>query len=214
MTGAFITFEGGEGSGKTTQIEKLATRLRALGHKIVKTREPGGTPHAENIRAFILSGKASPYGVEAEALMFNAARIDHIDNVIAQALARNEIVLCDRFADSTRAYQGASGNIADQTILELERIVVADCRPHLTFIFDLEVTQGLARANRRRNPNERADRFESELLDFHEKIRENFLKINNSEPERCRLIDASKTIEEIHSLIVFEIETRMRALRI
>lgn len=148
--GSFITFEGGEGAGKSTQIRRLAAHLRARsGRPVLTTREPGGSVKAETIREALLSGLAKPYGPFAEALLFSAARIDHLDTRIRPALARGEIVLCDRFADSTRAYQGAAGGLDPAVLSALERVVVGPTRPDLTLILDCDPELGLARARAR-----------------------------------------------------------------
>ncbi|WP_342151151.1 dTMP kinase [Methylorubrum sp. SB2] len=198
--GVFITFEGGEGAGKSTQIARLAAALRtASGREVVTTREPGGTPRAEGYRAALLRGVAKPFGPFAEALMFAAARIDHVDALIRPALARGAIVLCDRFADSTRAYQGAAGGLDPALIVSLERVTLQGLRPDLTLILDLPAEAGLARARRR--GGEGADRFEAEALSFHERLRSAFLAIAAAEPARCRVIDASPGPEAVEAAI-------------
>jgi len=199
--GVFITFEGGEGAGKSTQIARLAATLRAgSGREVVTTREPGGTPRAEHYREALLRGVAKPYGPFAEALMFAAARIDHVDGLIRPALARGAIVLCDRFADSTRAYQGAAGGLDPALIASLERVTLQDLRPDLTLILDLPAAAGLARA-RRRGEAEAPDRFEAEALGFHERLRSAFLAIAAAEPVRCRVIDASPGPDAVEAAI-------------
>ena len=187
----FITFEGGEGAGKSTQIRLLALRLREIAREVVVTREPGGTPLAEKLRAFILAGKARELGALGEAVLFSAARIDHIDHLIRPALARGAIVLCDRFADSTRAYQGVKGSVAPGQLAALEKVTLAGLTPNLTFILDLPPQIGLERANRRRGGDE-ADRFEGEALDFHTQLRARYLEIAEAEPQRCQVIDAAR----------------------
>lgn len=202
MSGLFITLEGGEGAGKSTQIRRLAARLEALGRSVVLTREPGGSPYAERIREAILAGKGKPYGPLAEALMFSAARLDHLTQTIRPALARGDIVLCDRFADSTRAYQGAQGAVDDAELAALERVVVGETRPDLTLILDLPAETGLARADARRGgPGQKADRFESENLNFHKRLRKAFIAIAEAEPGRCRIIRADRDAEEIEFAI-------------
>ena len=190
MRGRFITFEGGEGTGKSTHAALLAQRLRGLGLSVVLTREPGGSPGAEIIRHVILSGAAKPFGPDAEAILFAAARDDHIRNTIAPALTRGRWVISDRFTDSTRVYQGTVGSVDAKLIQGLERITVGDLKPDLTFILDVPVDQGLARASRRRGEVQ-ADRFEGESLEFHEKLRDAFRMLPLSEPNRCVLIDAT-----------------------
>lgn len=199
--GVFITFEGGEGAGKSTQIARLAEALRSAGgREIVTTREPGGTPRAEELRAALLRGVAKPYGPFAEALMFAAARIDHIEGLIRPALARDAIVLCDRFSDSTRAYQGAAGGLEPGLIASLERVTLGDLHPDLTLILDLPPEAGLARAQRR-GEGEPADRFEAEGMRFHQRLRAAFRAIAEAEPERCRVIDADLGPDAVEAAI-------------
>lgn len=205
--GVFITFEGGEGAGKSTQIARLAAALRdegggreGGGREVVTTREPGGTPRAEELRAALLRGVAKPYGPFAEALMFAAARIDHIENRIRPALARGAIVLCDRFSDSTRAYQGAAGGLEPELIASLERVTLGDLRPDLTLILDLPPEAGLARAQSR-GGGEPADRFEAEGMRFHQRLRAAFRAIAEAEPERCRIIDADLGPDAVEAAI-------------
>lgn len=195
--GRFVTFEGGEGAGKSTQLSRLAEHLRARGLEVVTTREPGGTPKAETLRAALLGGRVAPLGPLAEAAVFAAARIDHVENLIAPALARGAWVLCDRFADSTRAYQGARGGVTPSQLDLLERAAVGAARPDLTIILDLPSQEGLARARARRPKGEAPDRFERENLDFHEGLRSAFLDIANREPERCCVVNGSQPAEEI-----------------
>lgn len=195
-SGRFITFEGGEGVGKSIQLALLAEYLRACDHDVVSTREPGGTPKAENFRQVLLSGRIAPLGPLAEAALFAAARIDHVERLIAPALARGAWVLCDRFVDSTRAYQGARGGVDPRQIALLERAAVGVTRPDLTIILDLPPREGLARAARRRPAGESADRFEAEGADFHEGLRRAFLDIAAREPARCCVVDASMPVEE------------------
>ena len=190
MSGRFITFEGGEGVGKSTHAAMLAQRLRALGIGVVLTREPGGSPGAEIIRHVLLSGAAKPLGPHAEAILFAAARDDHIRNTIAPALARGRWVICDRFTDSTRVYQGELGGVDDALLRGLERVTVGDLKPDLTFILDVPAEMGMTRADKRRGDS-KADRFEGEARDFHEKLRDSFRLLAVLEPNRCVLIDAS-----------------------
>jgi dTMP kinase len=198
MSGLFITFEGGEGAGKSTQVARLRERLEGAGHRVVATREPGGSPRAEAIRASILAGDAKAYGPLAEALMFSSARHDHLEKKIRPALREGAIVLCDRFADSTRAYQGAVGDIEPALIDALEQIIVRTTKPDLTLILDLPAEEGLARPDaRRRGAGEGVDRFEQENIDFHRKLRDAFRSIAESEPDRCRVVDASRGPDEV-----------------
>jgi dTMP kinase len=190
MLGRFVTFEGGEGTGKSTHAALLAQRLRALGIGVVLTREPGGSPGAEIIRHVILSGAAKPLGPHAEAILFAAARDDHIRSTIAPALARGRWVISDRFSDSTRVYQGILGGLDPNLIQGLERVTVGDLKPDITLILDVPAELGLARAKKRRGEAE-ADRFEEESLEFHQKLRDAFRQLALSEPSRCVLIDAT-----------------------
>src|SRR5581483_1597763 len=191
MHGRFITFEGGEGSGKSTQAAMLAHRLKSLGIDVLLTREPGGSPGAEIIRHVILSGAAKPLGGEAEAMLFAAARDDHVRTTIRPALERGNWVLCDRFADSTRVYQGVAGKVDDRLIRALERITVGGTKPDLTFVLDVPVEVGLTRASERRGKAV-ADRFEGEGREFHEKLRAAFLALAAGEPERCVVVDVTE----------------------
>lgn len=198
MTGKFITFEGGDGAGKTTQIRRLASALVATGRTVRETREPGGTPAAEAVRRLVLSGVAEPMGPEGEAILFAAARADHVDKVIRPALDRGEWVLCDRFTDSTRVYQGASGGADDRLLRGLERIAVGETRPDLTLILDVPAAVGRARArDRHENAGLAADRFEGEELWLQENRRQSFLDIAASEPDRCVVIDATRSEDEV-----------------
>jgi dTMP kinase len=214
MRGRFITFEGGEGTGKSTHAGLLARRLESLGIDVLATREPGGSPGAEIIRHVILSGVAKPLGAEVEAMLFAAARDDHVSTSIRPALERGTWVLCDRFADSTRIYQGAVGNVDPRLIDALERVSIGDMKPDLTFILDVPAKIGLERANQRRGKT-KADRFESEALEFHEKLRAAYRKLAESEPERCVLIDGTATREEVAQQIwnVVDIQLRPAAAR-
>ncbi len=204
--GIFITFEGGEGAGKSTQIRRLAERLRAGGRDVVLTREPGGSPGAESIRELLLNGETDRWSPLTEALLMNAARRDHIERVIAPALARGTVVLCDRFADSTRAYQGAGGQVATAVIAQLEAAVVGDMRPDLTLIFDLPVAEGLRRALSRNGGEER---FEAKGAAFHERLRAAYLDIARAEPERCVVIDATATLDAVEAAILAAVQPRL-----
>ena len=188
-TGRLITFEGGEGAGKSTQVSILVERLRNAGRHAIATREPGGSPAAEDIRETLLSGKVKQFGPFAEALLFSIARADHIDTVISDSLARGQWVVCDRFLDSTRAYQGATGGVPAPVISALERLTLHGVMPNLTIVFDIPVEEGLARMARRRGA---PDRFESQDIAQHERIRKAFLDIAEEEPGRCVVIDARK----------------------
>ena len=184
-----MTFEGGEGTGKSTQAALLAQRLRAMGIGVVLTREPGGSPGAEMIRHVLLSGAAKSLGPDAEAILFAAARDDHVSITIEPALARGRWVVSDRFADSTNVYQGTLGQVDPLLLGGLHRVTVGTLKPDLTFILDVPAEVGLERARKRRG-EAGADRFEGESLEFHEKLRDAYLHLAASEPNRCVLIDA------------------------
>jgi dTMP kinase len=186
--GRFITFEGGEGAGKSTQLKRLAARLEAQGREVVATREPGGSPGAEAIRELVLKGAADRWSPVTETLLMYAARRDHVERVIRPALARGAWVVCDRFSDSTRAYQGAAGGTDPALIAALERFILEATRPDVTLIFDLPVEVGLERAHARAGAEMR---FESKGQAFHERLREGFLAIARAEPQRCVVIDAT-----------------------
>jgi dTMP kinase len=208
MRGRFITFEGGEGTGKSTHAALLADRLKALGVGIVLTREPGGSPGAEVIRHVLLSGVAKPLGAEAEALLFAAARDDHVRNTIEPALARGTWVISDRFIDSTRVYQGSLGHLDPKFIRALERVTVGDLRPDLTFVLDVPAEVGLARASKRR-AGETADRFEAESLAFHEELRQAFSLLVVSESGRCVVIDATEPKQAVAERIWKTVHERL-----
>lgn len=191
MAGKFITFEGGEGAGKSTQIRLLADRLIARGEAVVVTREPGGTPTAEAIRRVLLSGLAEQLGPDGEATLFAAARADHVDRVIRPALAQGKWVLCDRFFDSTRVYQGLAGGADAGLLNALERAAVDGTRPDLTIIIDVPPEIGLTRAAGRGGAEGAPDRFERDDIALHEKRRQAFLAIARNEPLRCVVIDGT-----------------------
>jgi dTMP kinase len=208
--GRFITLEGGEGAGKTTQAQSLHKRLAAHGVRALMTREPGGSPRAEAIRDVLLSGKAKALGPMGEALLFYAARDSHLELTIRPALARGQWVICDRFHDSTRAYQGAAGGVPIAALDALERIVVGATRPDLTLILDLPPEEGLNRAAARaKEAGQGADRFESMSLRFHENLRREFHEIAEAEPERCVIVDASRQADEVAKAIWSVVQQRL-----
>jgi len=200
-TGLFVTFEGGEGAGKSTQIRRLAEALKGDGHDVLVTREPGGSPGAEAVRHVLLSGAAEAFGTRMEAILFAAARNDHVEEVIRPALAAGKIVLCDRFMDSSRVYQGVTGNLEPDFIETLQRIAINGVMPDCTVILDIPANIGLERAQKRAAADA-PDRFEKERLETHEKRREAFLDIAAREPERCHVINAMQSEEEIAAEIV------------
>jgi len=208
MRGHFITFEGGEGSGKSTHAATLAQRLKSLGFELVLTREPGGSPGAEIIRHILLSGIAKPLGAETEAILFAAARDDHVRTTIEPALSSGKWVICDRFIDSTRVYQGTLGQVDAKLIRGLERVTVGDAVPDLTFILDVPATVGLARATHRRGKGV-ADRFEAEGIEFHENLRKAYLALAQKEPKRIVVIDGRAPREIVAERIWAALEQRL-----
>ncbi len=226
MTGGrFITFEGGEGSGKSTQARRLADRLTALGHHVTSTREPGGSPFAERLRALILDPQVERHSALAEALLFSAARADHLDQIIRPALKEGQFVVCDRFANSTRVYQGYAGQLEPRLLEALELIVIGHTRPDLTIIVDIPAEIGLARAALRQGlpqpvaansapvPKQPrsllADQFEARDLAFHKRLREGFLKIAAAEPERCVVVDGQRAADDVARDVWTAVQTRL-----
>ncbi|MEJ8476885.1 dTMP kinase [Roseibium algae] len=196
LQGRFITFEGGEGAGKTTQILRLQNRLKSLGHHVVVTREPGGSPGAEKIRHMLLSGDAKDLKPRGEAMLFAAARADHIDHTIEPALSRGDWVLCDRFADSTRVYQGEAG--VDPAFLDLLEIAaVAGMMPDLTILVDIPASVGLARVSKRAETTAAGgpDRFEIDDLAVHERRRSMFLELALQHPYRFVVINGEQDLD-------------------
>jgi len=209
MRGKFITFEGGEGTGKSTQAAMLGARLESYGLAVQLTREPGGSPGAEIIRHVLLTGAAKPLGADVEAMLFAAARDDHVQCTILPALRSGKWVVCDRFADSTRVYQGILGQVDQKLINVLERVSVGELAPDLTVILDLPVQVGLERAKLRRGPAQ-ADRFEGEGADFHERLREAYLAIATREPDRCVVIDAIASKDVVADAIWQAVQSRLQ----
>ena len=211
--GKFITFEGGEGSGKSTQAQLLADRLRGRGSDAVLTREPGGSPFAEQVRALILDPATAPHSALSEALLFYAARSDHLDTTIRPALAAGRWVICDRFSDSTRVYQGVAGGLAPAVLDRLESMIVAPTRPDLTLILDLPADAGLSRAADRRRANAvagtQADAYEKRDLAFHERLRAGYAAIAKAEPQRCVLVDGTKPPDVIAAEVWAHVERRL-----
>jgi thymidylate kinase len=205
--GRFITFEGGEGAGKSTQIRRLADVLRRRGHDVLVTREPGGSAGAEAVRHVLLSGQAEEFGVRMEAVLFAAARSDHVEQVIRPAVEDGSIVLCDRFMDSSRVYQGVTGNLEPEFMRNLERVAINGMVPDLTLIIDVPAETGLKRANKRGAAQKAGpDRFEKEELATHEKRREAFKDLAFDEPARCRLIDGTASQDAVSLAILAEVE--------
>jgi dTMP kinase len=209
MRGKFITFEGGEGTGKSTQAAMLALKLESLGIGIKLTREPGGSPGAEIMRHVLLSGAAKPFGPEAEAMLFAAARDDHIRCTIEPALAVGHWVICDRFVDSTRVYQGELGDVDPRLIKALERVSVGNLRPDLTLVLDVPAQLGQQRAAGRRGEDS-PDRFEAETIDFHERLRQAYLMLAAGEPQRCVIIDATAPKMTVAKRVLEAVTARLR----
>lgn len=208
--GRLITLEGGEGVGKSTQARLLVEHLAKSGIEAIGTREPGGSRRAEAIREVLLSGRAAALGPAGEALLFSAARIDHLDEVIRPALAAGKWVVCDRFIDSTRAYQGTLGQLDPRFISGLEHVSVGETLPDLTLIFDLPAEIGMLRAAARRGADNPADRFEGERASFHEMLRQAFLDIATTEPRRCAVVDAWGTPADVAEAVWDIIAARLR----
>jgi dTMP kinase len=203
MKGTFITFEGIEGSGKSTQIVMLANYLKSRGNSVVLTREPGGTPIGDQIRKILLDPANKALDPSAELLLYAASRAQHLSEVILPAFAAGTIVLCDRFSDATLAYQGYGRGLDREMIRGLERIVTAGMRPDLTVLLDIDAAAGLARARGRNNSRglEGEARFENEEITFHERVRQGYLALARQEPGRIRVVDASPTPDAIQNNI-------------
>ena len=204
--GRFITFEGGEGAGKSTQVARLLERLRALDIDVMKTREPGGSEGAEEIRNIALNGDAGRWSPLTETMLMFAARSDHLEKTIRPALADGRWVICDRFADSSRAYQGAGGGAPADFIESLDAAIVGDTQPDLTLIFDLPVEVGLERAFGR---GLFETRFESKGVEFHERLRRRFLEIAEEKSDRCVIIDAVGDLDEVAARVWAAVEGRL-----
>jgi dTMP kinase len=206
--GRFITLEGIEGAGKSTVAAALTAALRARGLAVVQTREPGGTPLAERLREVVLQRGAERLSAEAETLLMFASRAVHVDNLVRPALARGEWVLCDRYTDATRAYQGGGRGVSREFIESLSREVLGGFTPDLTLLLDLPVLAGLGRANARRKANGggEADRFEAETVGFFERVRERYLGIAAAEPQRVRVLDATLPPDELAKAALTAVE--------
>ena len=192
--GKFITFEGGEGTGKSTQVALLADSLREAGIDVVTTREPGGAPGAEDIRTLLVNGATSRWTPVSEALLNYAARAEHLDKTVFPALEKGKWVISDRFADSTLAYQGYGHGLERERISQIAQAVLGDFKPDLTIVFDLDQDTGLERAVSR---GEGEDRYERMGKDFHQRLRQGFLEIAREEPGRCAVVDVSGSIEQV-----------------
>ena len=206
MAGRFITFEGGEGAGKTTHVRLLADALRAAGLDVVETREPGGSPGAEQIRELLIHGEVGRWDAMSEALLHFAARRDHVRRVIQPALTAGKWVLSDRFADSTMAYQGYGHGLGREVIEQLYALTVGDLRPDLTVILDLPVEEGLRRTATRKHGGTRYERMDRA---FHERLRAGFLAIAREDPERCLVVDGRLPVEAVHEAIRVAVGDRL-----
>ena len=205
--GRFITLEGGEGSGKSTQAPLLAAALERAGIDSLLTREPGGAPGAEAIRPLLVEGAAGRWDALGEALLHYAARRDHLVTTVWPALEAGRWVIGDRFADSTMAYQGHGRGLDPEVIETLHRLVVGDFRPDLTLIFDLEAEAGLRRASARGGGEQRYERMD---IDFHRRLRRGYLDIARGEPGRCVVIDASGPVEATHAAVMAAVQERLQ----
>jgi len=210
--GFFITLEGGEGAGKSTQASRLAEHLVQQGYTVTKTREPGGSTSAEEIRDLLVNGSPDRWTPEAETLLNYAARDSHLNETIRPALANNHIVICDRFMDSTRAYQGAAGGADRELIKTLENIIIGQTMPDLTLVFDIDPVAGLARTGTRNQTGE--NRFEQKPLAFHQTLRQTFLDLVTTEPDRCLLIDGRQNQDTVFEQIWTIVEPRLPAPRL
>lgn len=198
MPGRFITLEGGEGGGKSTQIKRLVAALKAKGIAALATREPGGSPGAEEIRALLVNGAPGRWDALTETLLVYAARADHVGRTIGPALLAEKWVICDRFADSTYAYQGAGRGLARETIRRIDSVVLDDFKPDFTLILDIDVETGLKRAGVRGDTESRFENFDR---DFHERLRQAFIEIGKRHPDRCVLIDAAQSEDAVAAAI-------------
>lgn len=206
-SGFFITFEGGEGAGKSTQVVLLAERLRQAGFTVTKTREPGGSSGAEEIRELLVTGSPERWTSDAETLLNYAARDSHLNETIRPALKNGHVVICDRFMDSTRAYQGAAGGTDRQLISILEKEIIGETIPNLTLVFDIDPAEGIARTDKRNQFGE--NRFEQKPLAFHQTLRAAFLEMVKTEPDRCVLVDATLNIDAVSEQIWSVVETKL-----
>ena len=211
----FITFEGGEGVGKSTQVKRLLVHLNRLDIEAVRTREPGGTPKAEAIRAFILQGRSESWGAGAEAVLFAAARLDHVNQLIAPSLDSGKWVISDRFYDSTRAYQGLTGGVNEKLITGLEILALNGRQPDLTIILDMDPDVAFARVSSRQLEHtltHTGDRFEKEDLEWHRRLRQAFLAIAKANPDRCVVLPANQGEDELEREIWFTLTHRFPEL--
>ena len=210
--GIFITLEGGEGAGKSTQIKRLAAELTALGYDVVTTREPGGTPEAEKIRNLLVQRDGGNWTPYVECLLLYASRVQHVETLIKPALDAGKVVISDRFADSTRAYQAYGHGLPLQKIDDLNRLCLADFKPDLTFIMDIDVEKGLSRSGRRLTLEASSeDKYEALGLDYHQRLRQGYLEIAERDPDRCVVIDADRDINDVGADLQSKVLEKLRA---
>lgn len=211
MTGGyFISFEGGEGTGKTTQIERLAAHLEGLGHTVVVTREPGGTPVAEAARRVLLDPELEPDGL-TELFLLEAARRDHVERVVVPALDRGEVVISDRFADSSTVYQGMVRGLGEELVIQLNRLATSDLEPDLTVVFDLDPEHGVGRARSRNAVGGSVEsRLDDEPVEFHRRVRDGFVRLAELFPDRVRVIDAAGDPDEVFQRLLAALPAALR----
>lgn len=215
MSAKFITFEGGEGVGKSTQIRRLVSNLSKHGVEAIRTREPGGTPRAEAIRSFLLQGKSESWGPSAEAILFAAARLDHVNSMIKPNLQSDKWVLSDRFHDSTRAYQGLTGGVPDELIDALESLALNGITPDLTILIDMDPEQAFERVRKRAEEdglNLPPDRYEKENIEWHRHLRRNFLDIARAHSDRFIVVDGAQTADDMEQDIWTKVQDRFEQL--
>ena len=214
MRGLFITFEGPEGSGKSTQLRGLARRLRAAGHPVLETAEPGGTPIGTQIRRVLLDARNQELCPTAELLLMFASRAQNVDQWILPALAKGEIVLCDRFTDSTLVYQGVARGLGSEVVYELDRIACRGLVPDMTLVIDIDTETGLARAHQRNDRTQDVEtRLDQQSVAFHRQVREAYRRLAEDEPKRVRLIDGSRSVDDVAEEVWRQFEPLLAALR-
>lgn len=206
MRGKFITFEGGEGGGKSTQAARMAGYLRGKGLEVIETREPGGTPQGEDLRDLLVQGDPDRWSALSELLLLTAARVEHLNRLIEPALAEGKWVICDRFADSTLAYQGIAGELGLELVEQLQQLAVGASSPDVTFLLDVRAEAGLQRAEKRGG----AARFEKKGAAFHQTLRDGFLALANENPQRIVLIDGEDTFDNVWGQIEAELGRRFK----
>ena len=213
MAGFFISFEGIEGSGKSTQVTLLAQALRSRGYDIVVTREPGGTPVGQVLRRLLLESSSSPLAAGTELLLMLADRAQHVQEIVAPALQANRIVISDRFVDSTTVYQGYGRGVELTLLARLNTFACSGCLPALTLVLDLPVNEGLRRVRQRQSGTAGTDRFEAESVAFHERVRTGYLEIARSDPQRMCILEAARPVEMIHQEVLAVVQSRLPTLR-